>query len=79
MPELSTIYDYMRCHAARLGDRILEEYPALHQFGDAFRLALKDCYERLSLHRASPLWESPNAGSRREPPWWSRNAAPAKP
>jgi hypothetical protein len=32
MPELSTIYDYMRAHAALLGDRILEEYPALHPF-----------------------------------------------
>ena len=35
MPELSTIYDYMRAHAALLGDRILQEYPALHQFDDA--------------------------------------------
>ena len=35
MPELSTIYDYMRRHAALLGDRILQEYPALHQFEDA--------------------------------------------
>ncbi len=32
MPELSTIYDYMRAHAALLGERILQEYPALHQF-----------------------------------------------
>jgi hypothetical protein len=35
MPELSTIYDYMRCHAVLVGERILEEYPALHQFDDA--------------------------------------------
>ena len=35
MPDLSTIYDYMRRHAALLGDRILQEYPALHQFDDA--------------------------------------------
>ena len=35
MPELSTIYDYMRANAALLGARILEEYPALHQFDDA--------------------------------------------
>jgi hypothetical protein len=34
MPELCTIYDYMRAHAALLGDRILQEYPALHQFDD---------------------------------------------
>lgn len=35
MPELCTIYDYMRSHAVLLGERILEEYPALHQIGDA--------------------------------------------
>ena len=35
MSELSTIYDYMRRHAALLGDRILQEYPALHQFDDS--------------------------------------------
>ena len=34
MSELRTIYDYMRAHAALLGDRILQEYPALHQFDD---------------------------------------------
>ena len=34
MPELSTIYDYMRAHSSLLGDRILQEYPALHQFDD---------------------------------------------
>lgn len=34
MPELNTIYDYMRAHAGLLGTRILEEYPALHQIGD---------------------------------------------
>jgi hypothetical protein len=32
MHELSTIYDYMRAHAALLGERILQEYPALHPF-----------------------------------------------
>jgi len=34
VPELCTIYDYMRAHAALLGQRILQEYPALHQFDD---------------------------------------------
>jgi len=34
MPELSTIYDYMRANASHLGARILQEYPALHQFDD---------------------------------------------
>jgi len=34
MPELATIYDYMRSHATLLGDRILQQYPALHRFDD---------------------------------------------
>jgi superfamily II DNA or RNA helicase len=34
MPQLSTIYDYMRGHASLLGERILQEYPALHEFDD---------------------------------------------
>jgi superfamily II DNA or RNA helicase len=34
MPVLPTIYDYMRANASLLATRILEEYPALHQFGD---------------------------------------------
>jgi len=34
MAELSTIYDYMRTNAGLLGTRILEQYPALHQFED---------------------------------------------
>jgi hypothetical protein len=29
MPELSTIYDYMRAYAHLLGTRILEQFPAL--------------------------------------------------
>jgi hypothetical protein len=35
MFELCTIYDYIRTHAGLLGERILQEYPALHQFDDA--------------------------------------------
>ncbi len=34
MPELFTIYDYMRANANLLGERILQEYPALHPFDD---------------------------------------------
>ena len=34
MDELSTIYDYMRSYAPLLGERILQEYPALQQFDD---------------------------------------------
>src|SRR5919109_3278055 len=34
MPEVSTIYDYMRAHANLLGERILQEFPALQQIRD---------------------------------------------
>jgi hypothetical protein len=34
MPELSTIYDYMRSNANLLGARILDQFPALHQVHD---------------------------------------------
>jgi hypothetical protein len=34
MHQLSDIYDYLRAHAAELGERILKTYPALHQAGD---------------------------------------------
>jgi superfamily II DNA or RNA helicase len=34
MPEIFTIYDYMRAHAALLGERILHEFPALQQIDD---------------------------------------------
>src|SRR5258708_4388667 len=34
MSELFTIYDYMRTHSTVLGERILQQYPALHRFDD---------------------------------------------
>jgi superfamily II DNA or RNA helicase len=34
MPQLSTIYDYMRANAGLLGTRILEQFPALQQIDD---------------------------------------------
>ena len=34
MPELSTIYEYMRSNSGLLGKRILQQFPALHQVGD---------------------------------------------
>jgi hypothetical protein len=34
MAEFSTIYDYMRANSHLLGERILQEFPALHQFDD---------------------------------------------
>ena len=34
MPELGTIYDYMRANASLLGERILQQFPALQQMDD---------------------------------------------
>ena len=34
MPELSNIFDYMRAHATLLGERIIQQFPALHHFDD---------------------------------------------
>src|SRR3954447_10507019 len=42
MSELCTIYDYMRSHALILGNRILQEYPALHRFDDPLSPKLQD-------------------------------------
>src|SRR5580692_8546398 len=41
-------------------------------------LGLIDSYERFPQRRRSPSWELPNAGSKLGPPWWSRNAGPAR-
>lgn len=35
MPELDTIYSYLRAWSDELGQRILQEFPALHRFEDA--------------------------------------------
>jgi superfamily II DNA or RNA helicase len=42
MPELATIYDYMRTYSVELGERILQEYPALHQFNDPVSPRVRD-------------------------------------
>ena len=41
MPELSTIYDYMRANVNLLGARILEQFPALHQVHDPLSPRIK--------------------------------------
>ena len=50
MDELSTIYDYMRSYAPLLGERILQEYPALQQFDDPI------CPRLEQLLRRQPAW-----------------------
>jgi len=46
MPELSTIYDYMRANASLLGARILQDYPALHQFEDPISPRIENLLRR---------------------------------
>src|SRR5437879_3233637 len=46
MPELSTIYDYMRAHAKLLGERILQDFPALHQVNDALSSRIDELLRR---------------------------------
>jgi superfamily II DNA or RNA helicase len=46
MSELCTIYDYMRANAALLGARILQEYPALHQFEDPISPRVEELLRR---------------------------------
>jgi len=79
MPEFCTIYDYIRSHAALLGERILEEYPALHQFDDTVSPRIEGLLRKPFPAQTIAIMGSRNAGTRREPPWWSRNAAPGRP
>src|SRR5579859_7052478 len=46
MPELSTIYDYMRAYAHLLGERILKQFPALHQVHDPLSPRLEGLLRR---------------------------------
>src|SRR5579864_3618700 len=46
MPELSTIYDYMRAYAHLLGTRILEQFPALHQVHDPLSPSIEGLLRR---------------------------------
>ena len=78
MPELSTIYDYMRCHAALLGERILQEYPALHQFDDAVSPRIEGLLRTPFPAQTIAIMEWPSVGSGHGHPWWLRSAAPAR-
>ena len=46
MPELSTIYDYMRAYSHLLGERILEQFPALQQVDDPLSARLESLLRR---------------------------------
>lgn len=46
MAELETIYSYMREFSTQLGERILEEYPALQSFEDPVSLRLDTLLRR---------------------------------
>jgi hypothetical protein len=46
MSELSTIYDYMRAYAQLLGERILDQFPALHQVHDSLSARVDELLRR---------------------------------
>ena len=68
MPEVSTIYDYMRAHSALLGERILQEYPALHQFDDPVSPRVKQLLrtpfpaQSIALMGVAKRWQQARAG-----------------
>ena len=78
MPELSTIYDYMRAYASLLGTRILEQFPALHQVHDPFSPRIEALLRNPFPAQAVAIMGWQSAGSKRGPAWWWRNAAPAR-
>jgi hypothetical protein len=68
MPELSTIYDYMRANASLLGARILQEYPALHQFDDPVSPRIENLLRRpfpaqtIAIMGLSKRWQEARTG-----------------
>ena len=75
---ITDIATYMRRHAALLGEHILEEYPALHQFDDAVSPRIQGLLripfpaQTIAIMGVAKRWQQ------REPPWWSQNAARAR-
>ena len=78
MPELATIYDYMRANAPLLGARILEEYPALHQFDDAISPRVDGLSRRPFPAQAIAIMGLAKRWREARPRWWLQNAAPGK-
>ena len=74
MPELSTIYDYVRAHASLLGERILQEYPALHQFDDPVSPRIGGLLRKPFPAQTIAIMGSSNVGMRRGRAWWSRTS-----
>src|SRR5882724_9036915 len=68
MPELATIYDYMRANATLLGERILQEYPALYQFDDPVSPRIADLLRRpfpaqtIAIMGVAKRWERARTG-----------------
>jgi hypothetical protein len=46
LPQLETIYDYMKLFSQELGDRILSDYPALQRFEDPVSPKIKELLRR---------------------------------
>lgn len=64
VPQLSTIYDYMKLFSRELGDRILQEWPALQNFDDPISPVIKKLVRRpfpaqaIAIMGVAKRWES---------------------
>ena len=71
MPELETIYSYMREFSTQLGERILEEYPALQSFEDPVSPRLDRLLRRpfpaqnIAIMSVAKRWEQFRIGAHR--------------
>lgn len=63
MPDVCTIYDYMREFADHLDARILKEYPALQRFEDPVSPRVDELLRRIFRRKTSPSWRLPSAGN----------------
>jgi superfamily II DNA or RNA helicase len=65
---ITDIYTYMRAHSAILGERILQEYPALHQFNDPVSSRIQDLLRKpfpaqsIAIMGIAKRWEQARSG-----------------
>jgi hypothetical protein len=75
---ITDIYAYIRIHAGLLGERILREYPALHDFDEPVSPRLQELSRRPFPAQAIAIMNSPNAGNRPALQWSLPSAARAR-
>lgn len=75
---MSDIYAYMRAWSEQLGQRILQEYPALHRFEDPVSTRIDALLRRPFPAQSIATWELPSAGKKPGQRKLWPNAVPAK-